>query len=54
MVKKAAERRLIKFLFLAIDKSNPLFFGAKFQMESNHYEMKVHFQTSFIFSLDIS
>ena len=37
---------IIKLLFLA-------FFRTKFQIESNHYEMKLHFQTS-SFSLDIS
>ena len=31
----------------------PLFFRTQFQMESNQYELKLHFQTS-SFSLDIS
>ena len=30
-----------------------LFFRTKFQMESNHYEMKLHFKNSSL-SLDIS
>ena len=45
MVKKAADRGLIKFSFLEIGRTN--------QMESNQYEMKLHFQTS-SFSLNIS
>ena len=33
-------------------KAIPLLFRTKYQMESNHYEMKPHFQTS-SFSLDV-
>ena len=54
MVKKAAERTLIKFFFLAFCQSNAsFFFRTQFQMESNHYEMKLHFQIS-SFSLNVS
>ena len=34
-------------------KQSPYFFRTHFQMESNYFEMKLHFQTS-SFSLDIS
>ena len=54
MVKKAAERTLIKFFFLALCQSNAsFFFRTQFQMESNHYEMKLHFQIS-SFSVNVS
>ena len=52
MVKKATERKPIKFLFLAIGQSSLSLFSYNFQMESNHYEMKQHFQT-LSFSLDV-
>ena len=53
MVKKAADRGLIKFSFLEIGRTNRSLFRTQFQMESNQYEMKLHFQTS-SFSLNIS
>ena len=55
MVKKAAERRLIKFPFLAIGQSNhPLFSLQKFQMESNHYEMKLIMSIACLFTVFFS
>ena len=39
--------------FLQSAEAIPLFFRTKIQIESNHYEMKLHFQTS-SFSLDIT
>ena len=53
MVKKAADRGLIKFSFLEISRTNRFLFRTKFQMESNQNEMKLHFQTSSC-SLNIS
>ena len=53
MVSKAAERKLIKFFFLAIGQAIPLFFRTQFRLKSDHYEMKTAF-SEFIFSLDIS
>ena len=54
MVKKAADRGLIKSVsFLEIGRTNRSLFRTQFQMESNQYEMELHFQTS-SFSLNIS
>ena len=36
MVSKAAERKLIKFFFLAIGQSNSPFFRTQFQLKSDH------------------
>ena len=48
MVSKAAERKLIKFFFLAIGQSKfPFFFRTQFQLKSVHYEMKLHFPSSY-------
>ena len=52
-VAKATECKLIKFFLLAIAQSNSPLICTLFLMESNHYEMKSHFQ-SLSFSSKIS
>ena len=49
MVKKAAERTLIKFFLLAIGQSNAPLFSSQFQIESNHYDTKTAFLDLIIF-----
>ena len=43
MVKKAAERTLLKFFFLAIGQSNPPLFSCR--VSNDHYEIKLHIQS---------
>ena len=50
MLKTATQRTLIKFFLLSIigqllAEAIPIFFHTPFQMESNHCELKMHFQT---------
>ena len=50
MLKKATQHLLIKFFFLSIigqllAEAISIFFHTQFQTESNHYEIKMHFQT---------